>query len=61
MGLLIMFIYDDSPEQKRTHKLADAALDLTLKLLALTKLAVLKPVRTRVLTMLREADLLPEA
>jgi hypothetical protein len=35
-------------------------LDLTLKLLALAKLAVLKPVRTKALTMLRDAELLPQ-
>ena len=61
MGLLIMFIYDESEGQRRTHRLADGALDLTLKLLALTKLAVLKPVRTKVLSLLREAELVPEA
>jgi hypothetical protein len=40
--------------------LADGALDLTLKLLVLAKLPVLKPIRTKVLALLREADLLPE-
>ena len=39
--------------------MADGALDLTLKLLMLAKLPVLKPVRTKVLGLLREADLLP--
>jgi len=61
MGLLVMFLYDDSPGQRRTRKMADGALDLTLKLLVLAKLAVLKPVRTRVLTLLKDAELLPES
>jgi len=61
MGLLVMFLYDTSPGQRRTRSLADGSLDLTLKLLSLAKVAVLKPVRTRVLTLLREAELLPEA
>jgi hypothetical protein len=39
--------------------MADGALDLTLKLLGLAKLAILKPIRTKVLVLLREADLLP--
>jgi AcrR family transcriptional regulator len=60
MGLLVMFLYDDSPNQQRTRKTADGALDLTLKLLAVAKLPVLKPIRTRVLALLRNSDLLPE-
>jgi AcrR family transcriptional regulator len=61
MGLLVMFLYDRSAGQRRTRRLADGALDLTLKLLKLAKLPVLKPVRTKVLGLLREADLLPES
>jgi len=60
MGLLVMFLYDTSEEQRRTRRMADGALDLTLKLLGLAKLAVLRPVRTRILSLLREAELLPE-
>ena len=40
MGLLVMFLYDSSEDQRRTRRLADGALDLTLKLLGLAKLAV---------------------
>jgi AcrR family transcriptional regulator len=58
MGLLVMFLYDTSEDQLRTRRLADGSLALTLKLLGLAKLAVLKPVRTKILTLLREADLL---
>jgi AcrR family transcriptional regulator len=61
MGLLVMFLYDSSEDQLRTRRLADGSLALTLKLLGLAKLAVLKPVRTKILALLREADLLPEA
>jgi len=60
MGLLVMFLYDNSAGQRRTRRMADGALDLTLKLLILAKLPVLKPVRTKVLGLLREADLLPD-
>ena len=59
MGLLIMFLYDQSEAQSRTRRLADGALDLTMKLLVLARLPVFKPVRTRVLALLRDADLLP--
>jgi hypothetical protein len=48
----------DSENQRRTRRMADGALNLTLKLLGLAKLAVLKPIRTRVLLLLRQEDLL---
>jgi AcrR family transcriptional regulator len=60
MGLLVMFLYDDSVDQRRTRQMADGSIDLTLKLLRLARLPVLKPVRTRILGLLREGDLLPE-
>jgi AcrR family transcriptional regulator len=60
MGLLVLFIYDESPGQQRTRRMADGAMELTLKLIGLAKLPVLKPIRTRVLALLRDASLLPE-
>jgi AcrR family transcriptional regulator len=60
MGLLVMFLYDDSAGQRRTRKMADGALELTLKLLKLAKLPVLKPIRSRVLALLNDADLMPQ-
>jgi hypothetical protein len=54
-----MFLYDGSPGQARTRRLADGALALTLKLLILAKLPVLRPVRTQILGLLRTAELLP--
>jgi AcrR family transcriptional regulator len=57
MGLLVMFLYDGSEGQKRTRRLADGSLELTLKLMGLAKLPVLKPVRTKVLGLLKEAEL----
>ena len=59
MGLLVLFLYDESEGQSRTRRLADGALDLTMKLLTLARLPVFKPVRTKVLALLLEADLLP--
>ena len=60
MGLLVLFLYDSTKGEQRTRKLAAGALNLTHKLLTLAKLPVLKPVRTSLLTLLREADLLPQ-
>jgi AcrR family transcriptional regulator len=59
MGLLVMFLYDDSPRQQRTRKTADGALDLALKLLSVAKLPVLKPIRCKLLALLRNSELLP--
>ncbi len=58
MGLLVMFLYDGSPGQRRTRRLSDGALELTLKLLGLAKLPLLRPVRVKVLALLREAELI---
>ena len=60
MGLLVMFLYDESEGQQRTQRMADGALDLTLKLLVLAKFTILKPVRTKVLALLREAHLVAQ-
>ena len=57
MGLLVMFLYDESEGQTRTRRLSDGALELTLRLLALARLPILRPVRTRVLALLKEAEL----
>lgn len=59
MGLLVMFLYDNSSNQTRTRRLAEGSLELTLKLLALAKLPVLKPVRSKFLALLNDAELLP--
>ncbi|HMG03113.1 MAG TPA: TetR/AcrR family transcriptional regulator [Edaphobacter sp.] len=60
MGLLVMFLYDDSKGQRRTRKLSDGALEMALKLLALAKLPLLRPIRSSLLRLLMEAELLPE-
>jgi AcrR family transcriptional regulator len=60
MGLLVMFLYDNSKGQRRTQKLTDGALELALKLLTLARLPLLRPVRSSLLRLLTEAELLPE-
>ena len=60
MGLLVLFLYDSTKGQQRTRRLAVGALNLTHKLLTLAKLPILKPVRSSLLALLREADLLPQ-
>lgn len=60
MGVLLYFIYDESAEQKRTRHLVDGVLVLLVRVLGLAKLSIMKPVRGSVMTLLRDAGLLPE-
>jgi AcrR family transcriptional regulator len=60
MSIILYFVYDDSPNQQRTRRLVDGVLTLIVRILALVKLSVLKPVRGSVLELLRDAGLLPE-
>lgn len=61
MGVLLYFLYDQSPEQRRTRALVDRAVDLFVGSLRIAKLAPLRPIRTRVRTLLEEAGLVPSA
>lgn len=59
MGILLYFLYDESPGQARTHRLADGAIDLFLSAVKVLRLPVLKSLRTRVTALLGDAGLLP--
>jgi AcrR family transcriptional regulator len=58
MGILLYFLYDDSPQQRRTRTLIDASVDFTVSVRRLTTSPLLRPMRRRVMTILREAGLL---
>src|SRR5579862_7556085 len=60
LGILLYFIYDDSPQQERTHRLVDGVLTLLTRFLALAKLPILKPIRGSAIEILRDAGLVPE-
>jgi AcrR family transcriptional regulator len=59
MGLLLYFLYDESPDQTRTARLTEGAADLFAKWLTLVKLPVLRPLRRRVIALLSDAGLVP--
>jgi AcrR family transcriptional regulator len=59
MGVLILFIYDNSPQQRRTRTLVDGALELTVRSLVLARNPLLKAMRSKMLELLRTAELLP--
>jgi hypothetical protein len=60
LAILLYFIYDTSPEQQRTRRLVDGVITLLVRVLALAKLRILKPVRGSLIALLGEAGLLPE-
>jgi AcrR family transcriptional regulator len=57
MGLMLYFLYDDSPDAKKTRKLIDNSLDLTETFIGLAKFPLLKPFRGKIMGILREAEL----
>ena len=59
MGVLLYFIYDESPEHARTRKLVDGAISLFTSLLSLVSLPLIKPFRGRLANLLREAGFVP--
>jgi AcrR family transcriptional regulator len=59
MGILLYFLYDESPEQRRTRKLIDAAVDFAVDMKRLATSALLRPIRRRVMAILRDAGLRP--
>ena len=61
MGVLLYFLYDASPGQRRTRKLIDAAVDFAVNVKRLATSPLLRPMRRRVLNILRDAGLLPTA
>lgn len=59
MGVLLYFLYDDSPRQQKTRRLIDGAVDLYVATLKLARLAVFAGVRRRVVALLGDAGVLP--
>ena len=58
MGILLFFLYDASPEQRRTRRLIDAAVDFVVDVKRVATSPLLRPMRRRVMTILRDAGLL---
>ena len=58
MGVLLFFLYDASPNQRRTRRLIDAAVDLIVDVRRLVTSPLLRPMRRRVTNILRDAGLL---
>jgi AcrR family transcriptional regulator len=61
MGILLYFLYDASPQQRRTRRLIDAAVDFAVDARRVATSPLLRPVRKRVFGILRDAGLLTPA
>jgi AcrR family transcriptional regulator len=61
MGVLLYFLYDDSPGYRRTRRLIDASVDFAVDVKRLATSALLRPLRRRVISILRDAGLLGAA
>ena len=57
MGILLYFLYDTSADQRRTRRLIDASVDFVVDVRRLATSALLRPLRRRVLNILRDAGL----
>jgi len=58
MGVLLYFLYDSSPNLKRTRKLVDSSVELTTGFLKMAKFPLLRPARRGVMRLLRDAELI---
>jgi AcrR family transcriptional regulator len=57
MGILLYFLYDDSPNHARTRRLVDGAMGLVVRMLPVMRFPLFKPVRARLVALLDEAGL----
>lgn len=60
MGVLLFFLHDTSPELARTRRLIDRALDAAGQVMLFASLPVSAPIIAPIVSLLREAGLLPE-
>ncbi|MFY9907857.1 MAG: TetR/AcrR family transcriptional regulator [Terriglobales bacterium] len=59
MGVLLYFLYDSSPNLRRTRKLVDRSVEMTVSFLNLAKFPLLRPARRGVMRLLLDAELIP--
>jgi AcrR family transcriptional regulator len=61
MGVLLYFVYDDSPDQRRTRRLIDAVVDFAIDMRRVVTSPLLRPLRRRIINVLGDAGLLTSA
>ncbi len=58
MGILLYFLYDDSPDQVRTRRLVDQVMTLVVRMLPVMRFPLFKPIRARLVALLDGAGLI---
>jgi AcrR family transcriptional regulator len=58
MGVLLYFLYDSSPNLKRSRRLIDGSVELVVRFLGLAKFPLLRPARRSLMGLLRDAALI---
>jgi AcrR family transcriptional regulator len=53
MGVILFWIFDESPGQMRTQKLLDGTLDIVVRLVRISSLPLMGPLRKRLLSVVR--------
>jgi len=56
LGLILFWVYDESPSQRRTKRLVDGSLDLVVRLIQLSSLPLIGPLRKRVVSLVRDVS-----
>lgn len=56
MGLILFWMFDDSPRQERTRKLVDGSLALIVRLVQISALPLMGPLRKKLLDVLRSVE-----
>ena len=59
MGILLYFLYDESPEQRRTRRLVDGSISIFVAGLKIARLPGFRAVPRKVLTVLTDAGVVP--
>ncbi|HEV7919609.1 MAG TPA: TetR family transcriptional regulator [Thermoanaerobaculia bacterium] len=54
LGVMLFYVYDHSPGQRRTRRLVDGSLELIVRLIQLSGLPLMGPLRKRVTALIRD-------
>ena len=56
MGLILFWMFDESPAQRRTRALVDGTLDIVVRLIRLASMPLMGPLRKRIVALLRAIE-----
>lgn len=56
MGIILFWMFDESPGQRKTTKLLDGTIELIIRLVGISSLPLMRPLRKRLLTLVRSVE-----